>query len=118
MSGDLSGRDIGRLIAEPVGELDEAVGEALADGDAEGDADDVCIFELDAGTLVAVIEEDVEACGFKLGSDLFAAIAERIFANVGDGDDEGEGGDGGRKGVGRVQRGRSGSLHFGALRSG
>ncbi len=117
MGCDVGGGDIGGFVAEAVGELDEALGETLADGDSERDADDVGVFEFDAGALVTVVQEDVEAGSFKCEGDLLATKAEGVFADVGDGDDGGEGGDGGWKGVGGVggrRRSRSLRCPFGA----
>ena len=63
---DVGYGDVGGLISEAVEELDLALGELLADCDAVRDADEVCVFELDAGALVAVVEEDVDSGCFKL----------------------------------------------------
>ena len=65
-----------------------------ADVDAIGDADEVCVFEFDAGALVAVVEEDVEAGGGEVGGDFFSGGEEGARPDVGDGDDDLEGCDG------------------------
>ena len=100
--GDIADGDVDGLGAEAIGELDEAFGKALADRDAKGDADEIGVFELDAGALVAVVKEGVEAGGFQPDRNLFAAEAEGLFTDVGNGNDDGEGGDGGREGEGWV----------------
>ena len=51
------------FVGEAVQELDFVFGNASTYVDAEGDAGEVCIFEFDSGALIAVVEEDVEACG-------------------------------------------------------
>ena len=55
--------------------------------DAIRDADKIGIFEFDAGALVAVIEQDVDAGGFELGGELLAGLRGGV-GNVGDGDDD------------------------------
>jgi hypothetical protein len=80
------------LVGEAVEEFDFAFGEFFADGDAKGDADQVGVFEFDAGALVAVIEEDVESGGFEDEGDLLSGGEEFGLADVGDGDDDLEGG--------------------------
>ena len=59
---------------EAVEEFDVAFGQFFAYGDAVGDADEIGVFELDAGALVAVVEEDVEAGGGEVGGDLFGGF--------------------------------------------
>ena len=49
-----------------------AFGELLADVDTVGDADEFGVFELDAGALVAVVEQDVDAGGVEGSGDVFA----------------------------------------------
>ena len=75
-------------------ELHQAFGGFLADVDAIGDADQVGVLELDAGALIAVVEQDVETGGFEFGGDLFAGAEQGRVGNVGDGDDDIEGRDG------------------------
>ncbi len=52
-------------------QLDQAFGGLLADVDAVWDADQVRVLELDPGTLIAVVEQDVESGGFEIAGDLF-----------------------------------------------
>ena len=52
---------VGLAVAPPA-QLDTAFVQAFgADGDAQRNADQVGIFELDAGALVAVVEQDFDA---------------------------------------------------------
>src|ERR1700691_2725496 len=74
-----------------------ALGSFLADIDAVGNSDQVGIFEFDAGALVAVIKQYVEAGSFKLRGEGLAGCGERGVRRVGDGDDDGERRDGGRE---------------------
>ena len=68
--------EVGGGVGEAVDEFDVAFGELLADVDAVGDADQFGVFELDAGALVAVVEEDVDAGGVEGCGDLFAGGEE------------------------------------------
>ena len=43
-----------------------ALAGALAHGDPYGDTDQVCVLELDAGTLVSVVPDDLDAPSLKL----------------------------------------------------
>ena len=91
--------EVGGGSGEAVDEFDLAFGEFLADVDTVGDADEFSVLELDAGALVAVVEQDVDACGFEIGGDLFAGGEQRLLADVGDGDDDLIRRDGGRQSV-------------------
>jgi hypothetical protein len=65
----------------------------LAYVDAIGNADQVGVFEFDAGTLVSVIKQHVEACGIELGGERLAGFGERGVGRIGHGDDDREGRD-------------------------
>ena len=70
-----------------------AVGGLLTYIDAIWNADKVRILEFDAGALVSVIQEDVDAGGVEFGGELLAGGLESGVGNVGDGDDDIEGSD-------------------------
>ncbi len=72
VTGDLVDGDVLVCGLEAIEEFYLAFGYSAADVDAIGDAGEVCVFELDAGALVAVVEEDVEAGGGEVGCDFFA----------------------------------------------
>ena len=90
------------LVCEAVDELKFLFDYAAADVDSIGDAGEIGVFEFDAGALVAVVEENVEACGGEVCGDVFSGFEEGGVTDVGDGDDDLEGGDGGRERVGVV----------------
>ncbi len=62
-----------------------ACGSLFAHIDSIGNAHQVCVFEFDAGTLVAVIKQHIEACGFELGSQLFARLKQQLVGDIRDG---------------------------------
>src|SRR5687768_6088466 len=78
-------RDVLGLFGGALEELDLAVGNLLADGEAEGDADEVRDLELDAGALVPVVEEHVEACAAQLLVEALAGVRDHLLLDVGDG---------------------------------
>jgi hypothetical protein len=83
------------LILKAVNEFDFPLRYSSTYIDSIGDTDEVRIFELDSGTLIAIIEENIEASGFKLQGDLFPFSKKHGIFNVRDGDNDLERGDGG-----------------------
>src|SRR6185437_13687038 len=73
-------------------ELHHAGGSFFTYGHAVGDSNQIGIFKFDAGTLVSVIEQDVNACCFEGGCDGFAGLFQGGIAHVRHGNDDGEGG--------------------------
>jgi hypothetical protein len=63
-------------------QLHLAFGGLLAHVDAVGNAHQIRILEFDAGALVSVIEQHVEARGFQLRGQLFAGLAQRASATL------------------------------------
>ena len=53
------------LFRAPIDHLHETLRDLLADGDAIGNADQIGVLELDARTLVAIVEQRVEAQRFR-----------------------------------------------------
>ena len=100
MLDGFGGGQVGGGVGEAVEEFYLAFRQFFAYGDAVGDAGEVGVFELDAGAFVAVVEQDVEACGGEVGGKFFGGFDERLLLDVGDGDDDLEGCDGGGQGVG------------------
>ena len=86
-------------MSEAVYEFYFAFGELLADVDAIRDADHLGVLEFDSCALVAVVQQNVEACGSELGCDGFAGGEKVGLFDVGDGDDDLEGRDSGWQGV-------------------
>src|SRR5215212_9713421 len=72
------------LLRGAVEEFDAAFGDLLADGDAEGDAYQVCVLELDARALVAVVEEDFEARAPQLFVEPLARVLDLVLLDVRD----------------------------------
>ncbi len=92
--GDVEGGAV-----ETVCDFENVLGEFFADVDAEGDADQVGVFEFNAGALVAVVEQDVNAGARESFGKVKARGVERDLAGVGDRDNDLEGGDGSGEGV-------------------
>ncbi len=101
------------LVGEAVDELDLIFGDSSSDIDAEGDTDEVGVFEFDSGTLVAVVEEDIEASAGEVFGDFFSGVEEVGVLDVGDGDDDVEGSDGGVESIGAAVVGGGGGLDGG-----
>ena len=57
----LSNANFRGLPGAALDKLDFAVAQFFADGDPEGNADQVGVFELHAGPLVAIVEQGVES---------------------------------------------------------
>ncbi len=83
------------FAGEAVDDFDFIFGDTSSDVDTKGYTGEVGVLEFNAGALVAVVEENVEAGGGEAGGDLFAGFEKRRFADVGDGNDDLEGRDGG-----------------------
>src|SRR4051812_36265952 len=58
-----------RLTCRAADELNFALGNLLANIHAEGDANQVSVLEFNAGTLVAVVEQNVISSGLKVSGD-------------------------------------------------
>ena len=84
----LAKENVLRGAGETVDEFHFALSELLPNIDAIWDADEVCVLEFDSGTLVTVIEQDVETGCFEVAGDLFACGQQCGIGDVGDGDDK------------------------------
>ena len=98
--GDFGEANVFCGIAQPVDHFDLSFGKFLADVDPERDAGQVGVLEFDAGALVAVVEQGIKAGAVEVGGECFTCCEKVGFADVGDGDDDVEGGDGRRERVG------------------
>jgi hypothetical protein len=99
VGGDVGDGDVRCGSLQAVDDFDEAFCELLADIDTVGHADEFRVLELDAGAFVAFVEEGVDVGGRELGCDGFTSGQKISFADVGDGDDNFVGGDGGGQDV-------------------
>jgi len=72
----IGNRSLNCLILQTIHDLNDAIYKALADIDAIGDADQIGIFELNARTLVAVVEKNIEASRGQIRSDLLTCFGE------------------------------------------
>ena len=68
--------------------------------DSIGDTRKVGVLEFDASALIPIIQEDVEASGREVGGYLFSGAQEGCITDVGDGDDDLVGRNGGMECVG------------------
>ena len=59
-------------VLQAVNKLDFAFSYSSSDIDSIGNADQVCVFEFDAGTLVAVVQKNIQASGLKGCGYLFS----------------------------------------------
>src|ERR1700677_1899499 len=78
-------------------QLHHALYQLLADRNPVGDADEVSVLELDAGPLVAVVVERVDACGEARFVDFLRGFAQRGIGVVHRGDDYDKRSDGDRE---------------------
>src|SRR4051794_34161877 len=78
-SGDIS---ILRLTCRAPNKLNFALGNLLANIDPEGDPDQISVFELHSGALIAIVEENVVSGTFKLFCDLLSSGHQRRIADI------------------------------------
>src|ERR1700687_5344522 len=57
-------RDVSRFLRTPLHYFDDALRQLLAERNPIGNPDEVGILELDAGTLIAIVQKRVEPRGF------------------------------------------------------
>ena len=85
MSGDFPDRHIGPFTREAIFHFDKAVGDASANDDNCGHSNEFCIFKSHSGgDPLAIIEENVDASGFKFGSKRFSSGSLRAIIFAGD----------------------------------
>src|SRR3954465_10484965 len=89
--------NVSGLASRALNDFNSIFGNLLPHIDSKGDSDQIGVFELDSGTFVPVIEQNVVASGFEGGGNRLRSCANFFIAEIGRNDHNFEGGDRGRQ---------------------